>query len=238
MSVNDAEPPDGAALPGAAESPAALPGAAESPAALPGAAESPADVTPGAGSASVAPPSAEDVEFMREAIAEARRAEARGEVPVGCVIVLDGAIIGRGHNLRETSQDPTAHAEILALREAAAVLGSWRLERAVVYVTLEPCPMCAGALVHGRVARVVYGADDPKAGATTTLYAIGSDPRLNHRFVLSAGVLGAECGALLSDFFRAVRARRRQVRPSSIQGTDERPTSIEQTRVGSHPDSE
>ena len=175
---------------------------------------------------------------MREAIAEARLAEARGEVPVGCVIVLDGAIIGRGHNLRETSQDPTAHAEILALREAAGVLGSWRLERAVVYVTLEPCPMCAGALVHGRVARVVYGADDPKAGATTTLYAIGSDPRLNHRFVLSAGVLGAECGALLSDFFRAVRARRRSARPSSTQGAVEPSMSSEQTRVGSHPDSE
>lgn len=146
---------------------------------------------------------------MREAIAEARAAEARGEVPVGCVIVLGDRVVGRGHNLRETLQDPTAHAEMIAIREAAVATGSWRLEDASVYVTLEPCPMCAGALVNARVARVVYGADDPKAGATTTLFTIGTDTRLNHRFALVPGVLAAECGALLSDFFGRIRAARR-----------------------------
>jgi tRNA(adenine34) deaminase len=152
---------------------------------------------------------------MREALAEARAAEARGEVPVGCVIVVGDRIVGRGHNLRETSQDPTAHAELIALREAAAALGSWRLEDATLYVTLEPCPMCAGALVNARIARVVYGADDPKAGATTTLYAIGSDARLNHRFALVPGVLAAECGALLSDFFARIRRDRRAARTTA-----------------------
>jgi tRNA(adenine34) deaminase len=142
---------------------------------------------------------------MREALADARAAEARGEVPVGCVVVVGGEVVARGHNHRETLQDPTAHAEMLALRGAAAKTGSWRLEGASVYVTLEPCPMCAGALVNARVARVVYGADDPKAGATTTLYTIGTDPRLNHRFELVPGVLAAECGAVLSEFFARIR---------------------------------
>lgn len=155
---------------------------------------------------------APDHAFMLEAIAEARLAEAKGEVPVGCVIVLGDRIVGRGHNLRETTQDPTAHAEMIALREAAAATGSWRLEGATCYVTLEPCPMCAGALVNARVARVVYGADDPKAGATTTLYTIGTDTRLNHRFVLVPNVLGPECGALLSEFFGRIRAARRAAR--------------------------
>jgi tRNA(adenine34) deaminase len=154
-----------------------------------------------------------DVAFMREALLEAAAAEARGEVPVGCVIVLDGVIIARAHNLRETDQDPTAHAELLAVRDAAKVVGSWRLEGASVYVTLEPCPMCAGLLVNARVARVIYGADDPKAGATTTLYAIGSDPRLNHRFELVRGVLAEECGAVLSAFFGKIRAARRSKPP-------------------------
>jgi tRNA(adenine34) deaminase len=161
------------------------------------------------------PPDPTHDAFMREALAEARAAEARGEVPVGCVIVVGDRIVGRGHNLRETSQDPTAHAELIALREAAAALGSWRLEDATLYVTLEPCPMCAGALVNARIARVVYGADDPKAGATTTLYAIGSDPRLNHRFALVPGVLAAECGALLSDFFARIRRDRRAARATA-----------------------
>ena len=155
-------------------------------------------------------PAASDVAWMREALAEARAAEACGEVPVGCVVVVDGAIVGRGHNLRESLQDPTAHAEMVALREAAARLGSWRLEGASAYVTLEPCPMCAGALVHARVARVVQGADDPKAGATSTLYTIGTDPRLNHRFELVRGVLAEECGSVLSGFFAKIRAARRE----------------------------
>ncbi|MDX2089613.1 MAG: tRNA adenosine(34) deaminase TadA [Kofleriaceae bacterium] len=152
----------------------------------------------------------DDALYMREAIIEARLAEARGEVPVGCVVVTNGLILGRGHNLRESLQDPTAHAEIVALREASAELGSWRLEDAHVYVTLEPCPMCAGALVNARVARVIYGSDDPKAGAVASLYNIGSDTRLNHRFLFRGGVLGDETSALLTDFFSRVRAARRE----------------------------
>jgi tRNA(Arg) A34 adenosine deaminase TadA len=157
----------------------------------------------------------EDERWMREAIAEARAAESKGEVPVGCVIVHGGAIIGRGHNLRELSQDPTTHAEILAVREAAAALGSWRLTGTTVYVTLEPCPMCAGALVNARVDRVVYGAADPKAGATTTLYTIGSDPRLNHRFALTPAVLEHDCAELLRGFFGRIRAEQRARRAAA-----------------------
>lgn len=147
--------------------------------------------------------------FMHEALAEATKAEARGEVPVGAVIVKGGEIIARGHNLRETSQDPSAHAELIAMRAAAARLGSFRLEETTCYVTLEPCPMCAGALVNARVPRVVYGADDPKAGATKTLYEIGSDARLNHTFELRSGVLAAACAAQLSGFFARIRKHRR-----------------------------
>ncbi len=148
-----------------------------------------------------------DERWMREAIAEAKLAEGKGEVPVGAVIVHEGNIIGRGHNLRELSQDPTTHAEMIAIRQAAEALGSWRLIDTTLYVTLEPCPMCAGALVNARVPRVVWGCNDPKAGATETLYTIGSDPRLNHRFECVSGVLGDECSALLTGFFAAIRAR-------------------------------
>ena len=150
-----------------------------------------------------------DEAWMREAIREAERAEALGEVPVGSVLVKDGVIVGRGHNLRESAQDPTAHAELIAAKGAAARLGTWRLSGVTVYVTLEPCPMCAGALVNARVDRVVYGATDPKAGATETLYTLGSDPRLNHRFEVEGGVLAEECGALLSRFFARIRAKRK-----------------------------
>ncbi len=149
----------------------------------------------------------DDEHWMREAIAEAKLAEGKGEVPVGAVIVHDGHVIGRGHNLRELSQDPTTHAEMIAIREASSALGSWRLIDTTLYVTLEPCPMCAGALVNARVPRVVWGCNDPKAGATETLYTIGSDPRLNHRFECVSGVLGDECSALLSGFFSAIRAK-------------------------------
>lgn len=149
-----------------------------------------------------------DERFMREAIAEAKRAEARGEVPVGAVVVKDGEIVGRGHNLRETAQDPTAHAELIAVRAAALYLESWRLVGCTVYVTLEPCPMCAGMLVNARVPRVVWGADDPKAGATCSLYRIGDDERLNHRFESVSGVLADECAQLLKDFFSAIREGR------------------------------
>jgi tRNA(adenine34) deaminase len=148
-----------------------------------------------------------DEQWMRAAIDEAKLAEGKGEVPVGAVIVHDGAIIGRGHNLRELSQDPTTHAEMIAIREAARALGSWRLIDTTLYVTLEPCPMCAGALVNARVPRVVWGCNDPKAGATETLYTIGSDPRLNHRFECVPGVLGDECSGLLTGFFTAIRSK-------------------------------
>lgn len=151
------------------------------------------------------PQSNPDEAFMREAMAEAAIAESKGEVPVGSVVVIDGVIVGRGHNLRQTTQDPTAHAELIAVREAAAAIGSWRLIGATVYVTLEPCPMCAGMLVNARVSRVVWGCDDPKAGATKTLYRIGDDPRLNHRYESVSGVLGPECSAMLSGFFQRIR---------------------------------
>ncbi|MDH5675198.1 MAG: tRNA adenosine(34) deaminase TadA [Myxococcales bacterium] len=150
-----------------------------------------------------------DEAFMRMALAEAARAADAGEVPVGALIVAGGRVIGRGHNLRERSQDPTSHAEMVALRAAAARLACWRLLDATCYVTLEPCPMCAGALVHARVARVVYGCDDPKAGALRSLYRLGEDSRLNHRFETRAGVLADECAAALSSFFAAIRAGRR-----------------------------
>jgi tRNA(adenine34) deaminase len=149
-----------------------------------------------------------DEDFMREAMKEAARAEEDGDVPVGCVLVQDDVVVARGRNLRQRTHDPTAHAEIVALREAATAAKSWRLIDATVYVTLEPCPMCAGALVNARVARVVYGCDDPKAGAVRTLYEIGRDERLNHRFEVAAGVLADECAQQLSAFFQRLRERR------------------------------
>ena len=158
---------------------------------------------------------AHDVRWMWAAIAEARAAEAAGEVPIGCVLVHDDRILARGHNLRERAQDPTAHAELIAIKAGAARLGTWRLSGVTAYVTLEPCPMCAGALVNARVDRVVFGAADPKAGATTTLYTIGRDPQLNHRFELVGDVLADECGALLSTFFARIRAAQRKKPPGS-----------------------
>ena len=143
--------------------------------------------------------------FMREALAEAEQALAEGEVPIGAVVVQDGVIIARAHNRRETWHDPTAHAEILALREAAVKLGSWRLENATIYVTLEPCPMCAGAMVQGRVTRVVYGAPDPKAGAAGSLINLLQHDKFNHRVEIIGGVLAEEGGELLRRFFRSRR---------------------------------
>ncbi|HHW91712.1 MAG TPA: nucleoside deaminase [Firmicutes bacterium] len=145
-------------------------------------------------------------EFMREALAEARKALALEEVPIGAVLVRDGCIIGRGHNLRETEGDPTAHAEIIALREAARALGVWRLSDTTMYVTIEPCPMCAGALVMARVGHLVYGSPDPKGGGVDSLYNIGRNGRLNHTFTVTGGVLEGECAQLLRDFFRRLRA--------------------------------
>jgi len=142
---------------------------------------------------------------MAEALAEARLAGAEGEVPIGSVVVFEDRIVGRGRNARERLRDPLAHAEILALQEAARSLGRWRLTGATIYATLEPCPMCAGALVNSRVDRLVYAVPDPKAGAVGTLFDIPRDPRLNHRVEVASGVLAAECGSLLKEFFRARR---------------------------------
>jgi tRNA(adenine34) deaminase len=147
----------------------------------------------------------QDERFMQMAIREAIAAEERGDVPIGAVIVKDGQIIGKAHNQREMLQDPTAHAEMLALTQAAERMGSWRLEGCTIYVTLEPCPMCAGALVLGRVARLVYGCDDPKAGACGSIYDIVRDSRLNHRLEVRKGVLADDCASLLSAFFRRRR---------------------------------
>lgn len=148
---------------------------------------------------------------MAKAVAEARKAETKDEVPIGCVIVRDGAIIARGHNLRESKQDPAAHAELLAIRKAARTLGSWRLLNTTLYVTLEPCLMCMGAILLARIPTVVFGCYDPKAGAAGSLYDLSCDPRLNHRCELLPGVLATECSALLTDFFAELRRRRRSV---------------------------
>jgi tRNA(adenine34) deaminase len=149
--------------------------------------------------------------FMRLALREAERAREQGDVPIGAVAVRTGEVIAAGRNERELRGDPTAHAEILALREAARALGSWRVLEATLYVTLEPCAMCAGAIVLARVPRVIYGASDPKAGAAGSVLDVLAEPRLNHRPEVRGGVLGEECGALLSGFFAA----RRGLRPTT-----------------------
>lgn len=143
---------------------------------------------------------------MRRALDEAIVAYDEQEVPVGAVIVHRGQVIASAHNQRETLKDPTAHAEMIALTQAATALGSWRLENCVLYVTLEPCPMCAGAIVQARVPVVIYGTTDPKAGACHSLYSITEDPRLNHRAQVLGGVLAEDCKALLQQFFRQQRA--------------------------------
>jgi tRNA(adenine34) deaminase len=145
--------------------------------------------------------------WMREALVEARRAAEIGEVPIGAVIVLQGEIIGRGHNRREIDRDPLAHAEILAIRQAAGRIGGWRLSGCTMFVTLEPCAMCAGALVNSRIDRLVYGAADPKAGYCATLGNLVQDARLNHRLEVTAGVMGEESAALLRAFFAALRKK-------------------------------
>jgi len=148
-----------------------------------------------------------DERYMRAAIAEAEVAKEFGDVPVGAVVVRAGRVIGRGHNQRERFQDPTAHAEMIALTAASADVGSWRLDDCTMYVTLEPCAMCAGALVLARIERLVYGADDPKAGACRSLYAIPTDERLNHRIDVVSGVLAADGASLLQDFFADQRSQ-------------------------------
>ena len=151
--------------------------------------------------------SAQDLMYMQHALGLAARAEAQGEVPVGALAVLNGEIIGEGWNRPISSHDPTAHAEIVALRAAALRLGNYRLTGATLYATLEPCPMCAGAIVQARIPTVIYGADDPKAGACRTLYTITDDPRLNHRATVIGGVLQHDCAQLLKEFFALQRSR-------------------------------
>lgn len=146
-----------------------------------------------------------DERFMRLALEEARRAAAEGEVPIGSVVVLAGAVISSAHNRRELDHDPSAHAEFRAMTEAAQKLGRWRLSGCTVYVTLEPCLMCAGLMVNSRIDRCVYGAPDPKGGALGTLYDVSHDPRLNHEFAVISGVREEECAQVLKDFFRARR---------------------------------
>jgi tRNA(adenine34) deaminase len=147
----------------------------------------------------------DDEHWMRLAIAEARRALEHDDVPIGAVVVHGGEVLATGRNERELRQDPTAHAEAIALREAARALGSWRVLDSTLYVTLEPCPMCAGAVVLARLPRVVYGCADPKAGAAGSVLDVLAEPRLNHRPQVTGGVLAGECAALLTDFFAARR---------------------------------
>ena len=163
-----------------------------------------------------------DRRFMEEALSRARQAEEVGEVPVGAVVVCDGEIIAEGFNRRETWQDPTAHAELIAVRRASETLGSWRLTECTVYVTLEPCPMCAGMLVNSRVGRVVFGARDPKAGAIRSLFALAEDPRLNHHIEVREGVLADECGAVLTDFFRKIREKKKQKKEKIAEEREEK----------------
>jgi len=149
-------------------------------------------------------------EAMGEALALARSAGEEGDVPVGAVALFEGRVVGRGRNARERANDPTAHAELLAIQEAARTLGSWRLTGVTLVVTLEPCAMCAGALVLSRIDRLVFGASDPKAGAVGSLMDLTCDPRLNHRFPVERGLRAEECGALLRDFFKERRSRSRE----------------------------
>lgn len=150
----------------------------------------------------------DDTYWMRKALALARKAQSLGEVPIGALIVKDNQVIATAYNLREKHQSPLSHAEMIAIHKAAKKLNSWRLEGCTLYVTLEPCVMCAGTLWQSRIERVVFGARDPKGGAVETLYQIGSDTRLNHRYAVVGGVLEKECGKILSDFFKKLRKNR------------------------------
>ncbi|BDG34111.1 tRNA adenosine(34) deaminase TadA [Parageobacillus sp. VR-IP] len=156
-----------------------------------------------------------DEYYMRLAIEEAKKAEQIGEVPIGAVIVQGGRVIARSHNLRETEQRAIAHAEILAIDEACKATRSWRLEDATLYVTLEPCAMCAGAIVLARIKRVVFGASDPKGGCAGTLMNLLQEERFNHQTEVTSGVLGEECGQMLSNFFRKLREKKKNVGQSS-----------------------
>ena len=151
----------------------------------------------------------DDIYWMGKALSQAKRAEHRGEVPIGAIVVRDGVVLGSGFNLRERTLDPTAHAELVAIRKASRKCGSWRLTGSTVYVTLEPCLMCMGAMILARIDRLVYGCRDPKGGAAGTLYDVSDDKRLNHRFAVISGVMEEECSRMLSKFFSAVRTRKK-----------------------------
>jgi len=157
-----------------------------------------------------------DAYWMGVALREAKKAGDRGEIPIGAVVVKDGAVIGRGYNLRESKHDPVAHAEIIAIRQAARRQEGWRLSGATLYVTLEPCLMCMGAILLARIDKVVFGCFDPKGGAAGSLYDLSSDPRLNHRVPLVSGVRGEECSAILSGFFAALRRRKKGAKDGLI----------------------
>ncbi|TSB44651.1 tRNA adenosine(34) deaminase TadA [Alkalicoccobacillus porphyridii] len=154
--------------------------------------------------------SQEHIDWMRQAMEQANKAEELGEVPIGAVIVKDGQVIATGYNLRETTKNAAAHAEMIAIEKACEKLGAWRLSECTLYVTLEPCPMCAGAIVQSRIPRVVYGATDPKAGCAGTLMNLLEESRFNHRSEVIAGCLADECGSQLTEFFRELRAAKKR----------------------------
>ncbi|MFX3616552.1 MAG: tRNA adenosine(34) deaminase TadA [Sporolactobacillus sp.] len=156
-----------------------------------------------------------DEAYMGQAIAQAEKAAAIGEVPIGAVIVKDGRVIARDYNRRETLQDPAAHAELLAIRKASAVLGTWRLSGCTLYVTLEPCPMCAGAIVQSRIDRLIFGAPDPKAGCCGTLLNLVQEPRFNHRAEVASGICEVESASLLTTFFRELREQKKEAKRRS-----------------------
>jgi tRNA(adenine34) deaminase len=162
----------------------------------------------------------DDMPYMQRALELAAQAQERGEVPVGAVVVCEGVIAGEGHNRRELDQDPTAHAEMLALAQASKALGRWRLSGCTLYVTLEPCFMCAGALVNARVDRLVFGAADKKAGAVVSLAQVCEDARLNHRLIVDTGCLAQQSGDLLRGFFQEARARTREQKKTSAKAID------------------
>lgn len=172
----------------------------------------------------------DDYYWMGKAIAQALRAEALGEVPIGAVLVKDGVVIARGHNLRESKQDPAAHAELIAIRRAAAKLKSWRLTGATLYVTLEPCTMCMGAIILSRLDRVVFGSYDPKGGAAGSLFDFSNDARLNHSVVLTPGVRGEETSALLSNFFSALRAEKKRAKLQNKESEKQAAAALSQVK--------
>ena len=163
----------------------------------------------------------DDAYYMNMALEEAKKARELQEVPIGAVIVVDGEVIAKGYNLRETKQSSVAHAELLAITEACKVLGTWRLEEATLYVTLEPCPMCAGAIINSRIKRVVFGAHDPKAGCAGTFMNLLQDERFNHQSEVTSGVLHEECGSILTAFFKELRERKKAAKREKIQCSED-----------------